>query len=182
MGHPVSAKDPDPWDGIGGVLAQLAQLQQKVADLEAELACSRDVIDRLADRLGDGDGGQGEGYAPIPPPRWWTLQGAERADAIARLRSWTGTVFRPGYGHLAAKLPACWERHEVCLYWLDVLSEMHTYLYQDTGRSYGVLAQAAEWHSRHLPAAAACFDAEAAKCDHIAPPVPAGADPWAATS
>ena len=180
----MSGKDPDPWDGIGGVLAQLAGLQQKVADLEAELADSRDVIDRLAGRLGDdGDGGQGEGYSPIPPPRWWALRGAEREDAVARLRSWTETVFRPGYGHLAAKLPACWERHEVCLYWLDVLSEMHTYLYQDTPRSYGVLAQAAEWHSRHLPAAAACFDAEAAKCDHLPDDQrsPAGADPWAGT-
>ena len=107
-----------------------------MADLEAELADSRDVIDRLADRLSDGGhGAQGEGYSPIPPPRWWALQGAEREDAIARLRSWTETVFRPGYGHLAARLPACWERHDLCLYWLDIAAEMHADLYLQSRRT-----------------------------------------------
>jgi hypothetical protein len=178
----VTGADPGPWEGIGGVLVQLAQMQQKLADLEADVAQHREVLEVLAARLADdGDSSPGEGYMPVPPPRWWALHGDGRAAAVGRLRSWVEMVFRPGYGHLAAKLPACWERHEVCLYWLDVLSEMHTYLYQDTPRSYGILAAAAEWHSRYLPAAAVCFDAEALKCDHLTEPASTGADPWAGT-
>src|SRR5260221_3734776 len=54
------------------------------------------------------------GYRPIPAPRWWQLTGSERAAAIARLRAWVETVFRPGYAHLAAQVGPCWEQHDLC--------------------------------------------------------------------
>ena len=107
----------------------------------------------------------------------------ERADAIERLRSWVDTVFRPGYGHLAAKLGACWEQHDLCLYVLDWLSETCTRPFTSPpGGTPGLLWTAADWHTRFLPSAVALLEAEAASCDHLpAPPWPAGsgADPWA---
>ena len=91
-------------------------------------------------------------------------------------------MFRPGYGHLAAKLGDCWERHDLCLYVLDWLSETWTAIYKPAGRDTGALWTAADWHTRFLPSAVALLEAEAASCDHMpAPPWPAGsgADPWA---
>ena len=78
-----------------------------------------------------------EGYQPIPAPRWWQLQGRERAEAVARLRAWVETVFRPGYGHLAEQVGPCWEQHDLCLYQLAWLSEMHTVIFLAPGAAAG---------------------------------------------
>ena len=39
-------------------------------------------------------------------------------------RAWVEQIYRPGYGQIAATLPACWEQHTLCLYTLDWLSEL----------------------------------------------------------
>ena len=93
-----------------------------------------------------------EGYSPIPAPRWWQLRGPERAEAITRLRAWTETVFRPGYGHLAKQVGPCWEQHDLCLYQLAWLSELHTVIFLAPERQ---LPAEADWHTRLLPAAVA---------------------------
>ena len=77
---------------------------------------------RPAKRRGAKKDDDDEGYKPIPAPRWWQLRAASAADAVARLRAWVETVYRPGYGHLAAKLGPCWQQHDLCLYHLDWLS------------------------------------------------------------
>ena len=49
-------------------------------------------------------------YYPAPSIRWWApdLSDEDRAKAMARLRNWVEVIYRPHYGHLAAKLSDCW--------------------------------------------------------------------------
>jgi hypothetical protein len=109
------------------------------------------------------DGG-GRGYQPIPAPRWWALTADERAEGVGRLESWVGTVYTPSYGRLAAKLPACWREHDLCLFTLDWLSEMHSILYLQPGRTAAALGGQAEWQTRLLPAAVDQMETETRAC------------------
>ena len=180
---------------LAAALAQLADLQGQVGDLadarardaarlramasalrrrarQADTAMARKAIRRQR-RAQPGD----DGYQPIPAPRWWQLQGRERATAVARLRAWVETVLRPGYGHLAGQVGPCWEQHDLCLYQLAWLSEMHTAIFLAPGR---VLSSEADWHTRLMPAAVALMAEETGRCDHLHRKP--GADPWAKAS
>jgi hypothetical protein len=120
----------------------------------------------LAQPAGSGvDDGQ-LGYQPVPPPRWWKLDGRERDAATSRLRAWVEQIYKPGYGQIAATLPACWEQHTLCLYTLDWLSELWTFLYLDPDRTGAGLAAQAEWQTRLLPAAAEQMAFDATGCPH----------------
>jgi hypothetical protein len=142
---------PVPDDGgQAAVLLQLAELGSRIRALEDLLA---DEPDRA-------------GYKPIPAPKWWQLAWEERADAIARLAAWVDQVYRPSYGGLAARLPACWAEHALCLFILDWMCELHSLLYLRASRAASTLAGQAEWHIRHLPAAADLMAAEGRACEH----------------
>ena len=104
-----------------------------------------------------------------PGPAWWTLTGPERQEAVAQLRSWVKEVYRPGYGHLAAALGACWEAHDLCLYGLDILAELWQALYLQPSRSSALLSAQAEYQARILPAIAAQLAAETTGCGHDQP-------------
>src|SRR5258708_35200970 len=93
--------------GTAALLLQLAELTERVGVLEDMLAKEPDLA----------------GYTPIPAPKWWLLDGEERAEAIARLAAWVDEVYGPSYGHLARLLPACWAEHALCLFVLDWLCE-----------------------------------------------------------
>ena len=171
---------------LEAVLQQLAELRDQVSLLEAAHQRDAERIDKLtaaaakAPKAAKG-GDEDEGYKPIRAPRWWQQRNGERGDAVARLRSWVETVYRPGYGHLAAKLGPCWPQHDLCLYLLDWLSEMHAFLYQDTDRSWGMLSGQAEWHTRFVLSAVAQMKEETHSCDHLELQDlgAAGGDPWA---
>ena len=90
----------------------------------------------------------------------------EREAAIDRLRAWVEQIYQPGYGHLAAALPPCWDRHPLCLFTLDWLSELWSVLYLSPDRTATTLAAQAEWQTRLLPAAATQMTHEAAHCQH----------------
>ena len=107
-------------------------------------------------------------YEPVPPPRWWKINGPEREASLARLRAWVSQIYRPCYGRLAALLPSCWEDHPLCLNALDWLSELWSVLYLAADRSPEILAAQAEWQSRLLPAAADQMAAETDSCPHAA--------------
>lgn len=111
----------------------------------------------------------GDEYQPELAPRWWALDGEERSEALSRLRAWVEQVYRPGYGHLAAALDACWEQHTLCLYGLDWLMELWSALYLSQERQLDTLASQAEWQSRLLPALAAQMHAETSRCGHGQP-------------
>jgi hypothetical protein len=182
---------------LAAALAQLAGLRDEVSELAA--ARKRDAARQVAmasalrrrtrqantamtrKAIRQQRGTPATGYQPIPAPRWHLLRGREREQAAARLRAWVGTVFRPGYGHLAAQVGPCWEQHDLCLYQLAWLSEMHTAIFLAPER---LLSSEADWHARLLPAAVALMAEETGRCDHLhrAPVERRGADPWARAS
>jgi len=139
------------------ILASLDDLDTHIAKLATHLA------DLAADSEKDDDIDR---YQPVPPPRWWKLSGPERETALDRLRAWVEQIYQPGYGQLAVTLPSCWERHMVCLYTLDWLSELWSVLYLTPQRDGPILAAQAEWHTRLLPAAADQMAYEASSCNH----------------
>ena len=164
---------------LARLAAQLGELGTAVDEVQgtitgqAEVLASvdglKDTVDELLCRFNalfpDGDTG-GAFYTPIPAPRFWQLHGADRDQAVGRLRSWVRGVYVPAFGHLAAKLPACWEQHTFCLTVLDVASELHAVLYLQATRNQGLLAGQAELLTRLMPALAGLMAAEAARCPH----------------
>jgi hypothetical protein len=133
----------------------------------------------LAQPAGSGDDDGQPGYQPVSPPRWWKLDGRERETMTDRLRAWVEQIYKPGYGQIAATLPHCWEHHTLCLYTLDWLSELWSFLYLDPERTAASLTAQAEWQTRLLPAAAEQMAFDATSCPHArnAPrrqPPPAG--------
>src|ERR1022692_4088468 len=141
-------------DGIGGTLTRQAAIIDALDGLDGQVAAlARHLAELAADSYED-DETDGPSYRPVPPPRWWKLTAAEREAALDRLRAWVDQVYRPGYGQLAATLPACWEQHPLCLYILDWLSELWSVLYLAPRRNSSTLAAQSEWQTRLLPAAA----------------------------
>jgi hypothetical protein len=164
---------------VAGLSAKLTELGTAVRAVQGTITDQAEVLG-LVDGLGetvdellrrfaalfpDGDTG-GAFYSPIPTPRFWQLSGGEREQAVGRLRSWVRDVYQPAFGHLAAKLPACWEQHTFCLTVLDVASELHAVLYLQATRNQGLLAGQAELLTRLMPALAALMAAEGARCPH----------------
>jgi hypothetical protein len=140
--------------GHTAALARLEDLDRQVTDLAAQLG-------------GNGQGGRDpEVYQPVPTPKWWKLTGQARQEAIARLRAWVEQVYRPGYGQLAATLGPCWETHDLCLYALDIASDLWSVLYLQPQRTPGLLSAQAEYQTRILPALAEQLMAETSRCGH----------------
>ena len=75
-------------------------------------------------------------------------------------------VYRPGYGQLAATLGPCWEAHDLCLYALDIASDLWSVLYLQPQRTPGLLSAQAEYQTRILPALAEQLMAETSRCGH----------------
>jgi hypothetical protein len=139
----------------GLILSGLQGLDQQVAQLAT----------RVAETL-PGEDGDASPYRPGPVPRWWKLHGQAREHALDKLRAWVGEVYRPGYGQLAATLGPCWDQHPLCLYGLDILSELWSVLYLQATRSTAVLSAQAEFQARILPALAEQLMIETSRCGH----------------
>ena len=153
-------------DAIKGAIAGQAEALRTVDDL-------KDTVDELLQRcstLFPGEDAAVRFYSPIPTPRFWQLHGAQREQAIGRLRSWLHDVYLPTFGHLAKTLPACWDQHTFCLTVLDVASELHSVLYLQASRNQGLLAGQAELLTRLMPALAALMAAEGTRCPHAQSP------------
>ena len=149
-------------DALTIILGRHAALVNSLDGLDGQVAA---LASQLAELTGRDDEDR-ESYQPGPSPRWWQPGGAEREAAAGRLRAWVEQVYQPGYGHLAAALPPCWELHPLCLYTLDWLSELWAALYLDPQRAASTLAGQAEWQTRLLPAAAAQMARDTAGCRH----------------
>jgi hypothetical protein len=164
-------------NGLKGTLAEHEEALAAVGNLDRQVG---ELAARLAGPAAGGDGDP-PGYQPAVPPRLWKLDGAERDEAITRLRAWVDQVYRPGYGYLSASLGECWDQHPLCLYVLDWLSELWSVLYLQPRRTAGTLGGQAEWHTRLLTAAADQLAQETRRCGHASPrhlaPGRAGARP-----
>ena len=157
----ATTQTPDP---LPAALLAIAEQQDQLASLDGQL-------DDLSTRLQALERSRDEppesvGYSPIPAPRWWLLPAADRAEAADRLAAWVDQVYAPSYGHLAAMLAACWREHDLCLFILDFVSELHSVLYLRPSRSARAIGDQAEFTLRLLPAAAELMRAETARCDH----------------
>jgi hypothetical protein len=148
--------------GLGGTvkdqglsLSALQGLDQQVAQLAT----------RVAETLPGEDGDPGP-YRPGPASRWWKLQGQASEQALDKLRAWVGEVYRPGYGQLAATLGPCWDQHPLCLYGLDILSELWSVLYLQAQRHPASLSAQAEFQARIMPALAEQLMIETTRCGH----------------
>jgi len=139
------------------LLAALQGLDEQVAVLAAQLAGILPT--------GDSDGEAGF-YSPSAAPRWWKLAGQAREEALAKLAGWVEQVYRPGYGQLAATLGPCWGEHPLCLYALDIASELWSVLYLQTKRTPAMLSAQAEYQTRILPALAEQMTIETQRCGH----------------
>jgi hypothetical protein len=148
--------------------ARQAAILDSLDGLDREVASLASRITGMPNGRG-GDDGNDEGYRPAPVPRWWKLRGAEREEALARLRAWVEQVYRPGYGHLAAALGPCWDQHPLCLYGLDWLMELWSVLYLPPERKTPAVASQAEWQTRLLPALAEQMYIETTRCQHVKP-------------
>jgi hypothetical protein len=169
----VDGREADHWvkvrERLRELTSQLASLSEGLGaagELAAGAQASVQELTGRVEALEDPEEPAVRGYVPIPATRWFTLQGDERAEAIARIRSWVETVFRPGMGRPAGRLPECWAEHEFCLYQLDVLSELWSVLWLQPKRTAPMLSGQAEWLTRLLPAFAEMLAAEAAGCEH----------------
>jgi hypothetical protein len=161
------------------LLGQLTQLTDMITTINRTLsndtvavarvdALDRQVADLIARVPADGRDSRKsrEGYLPRPAPAWWKLTGDERRGPLEELGDWVQHVYRPGYGHLAAVLGGCWTEHDLCLYGLDIASQLWCALYLQPERSASLLSAQAEYQGRILPALAAQLAAETTRCRH----------------
>ena len=145
------------------------------ADRTARLQVLEDALATLTARVAEvlpDEQGTARVYAPRPAPRWWNLHGEAREAEIGRLRGFVEQVYRPGFGHLAARLRPCWEHHDLCLYCLDIAAELHAVLYLQSRRTVPLLNGQAEYATRVLPALADLMSTETRTgCQHHTPAV-----------
>jgi hypothetical protein len=149
--------------------ADIRQQAQRTARLQALEEAFAVLAARVSEVLPD-EQGTPRVYAPRPAPRWWNLSGGAREAEIGRLRGFVEHVYRPGFGHLAARLRPCWESHDLCLYCLDIAAELHAVLYLQSRRTVPLLNGQAEYATRVLPALADLMSTETRTgCQHHAP-------------
>jgi hypothetical protein len=162
-------------DHHAAVSARLAELSGQAAALGNVVEGHAAALARLsAPSLA---GPNPDGYCPEPAPAWWKLTADGRQEFIVRLRAWVEQVYWPGYGHLAAGLGLCWPAHDLCLYVLDIASELWSVLYLQPARSRALLSAQAEYQARILPALSEQLRTETHTCGHRNP-APASGQPW----
>jgi hypothetical protein len=166
----LETREAGHFGELRGQLTQLAGMVTTISRALAEdtAAMARlDALDRQVAELARQPGTRSEddGYQPHPAPSWHQLAAGERRSPVAELRDWVEHVYRPGYGHLAA-LGTCWPEHDLCLYALDIASQLWSALYLQPERTTGLLSAQAEYQVRILPALAAQLATETAGCGH----------------
>jgi hypothetical protein len=152
---------------LGGTLEEQSMILARLEGLASSAASADGDVP-------GGDADQALYYEPLPAPRWWKLAGQAREEALDKLCGWVEQVYRPGYGQLAATLGGCWQQHPLCLYGLDVLSELWSVLYLQAERSPAVVSAQAEFQARIVPAIAEQLMAETTRCSHAQAGRPVG--------
>ena len=158
---------------FSGQLAELTGQAAAIARVLGEHAAALAQLTATSQAGPDADG-----YHPEPAPAWWKLTADSRHEPVTRLRAWVEQVYRPGYGHLAVSLGPCWDRHDLCLYALDIAAELWSVLYLQPDRSPALVSAQAEYQARILPALAGQLRIETDRCGHLRNPAQAGGQPW----
>lgn len=157
-------------------------IEHKLAEVGALLARMSAQIDSLSTAAQDSpEGKPAAGYVVNPAPPWWRPDDDRCQEAAERLRDWVTDVYRPMFGYLGKMLGDCWERHPLCLTYLDVVHETWCLLYLSERDPKMVFAQL-DWLTRPLIQAADVMARETSDCrdrghrdpgQTTAPPVPA---------
>jgi hypothetical protein len=159
--------------GLERLVSQLGADIRRQAGQTARLQAVEDALAALTARVSEvlpDEQGSPQVYTPRPAPRWWNLSGPAREAEIGRLRGFVEQVYRPGFGHLAARLRPCWQSHDLCLYCLDIAVELHAVLYLQSRRTVSLLNGQAEYATRVLPALADLMSVETRSgCQHHTP-------------
>ena len=169
----LEARQDEHHAAVSGRLAELTDQAAALGRVVGEHAAALTHL-AATSQTGPDPGG----YCPGPAPAWWKLAAADRPEPVARLRAWVEQVYRPGYGHLAAGLGACWPSHDLCLYGLDIAAELWSVLYLQPARTPALISAQAEYQARILPALADQLQAETQRCRHPRGPAPASTPPW----
>ncbi len=172
----LDAREADHFRALGEKLTELGSLAAGLGEVLRDQGVALSALQgldqqvaRLAVRVAEilpGEDGDGSPYRPGAAPRWWKLRGDGREQALDKLRAWVGEVYRPGYGQLAATLGPCWDKHPLCLYGLDLLSELWSVLYLQAQRHPATLSAQAEFQARIMPALAEQLMIETTRCGH----------------
>jgi len=149
--------------GIRGTQAAQGELLEGLAEVKADVASLQRRVDAVfPPERSDGS----KFYDPPPSVRIWELDADERAEVVAYLAKWVNGVWKPTFGHLSRKLPACWAEHWLCITIIDVLSELHKVLWMQPVRLAGTLSGQAEFITRLAPALADLMAREREGCQH----------------
>ncbi len=140
----LDTRQADHHAAVSGRLAELTGQAAALGHVVQEHAAALTRLTATSQTGTDPDG-----YCPDPAPAWWKLAAADRPEPTARLRAWVEQVYRPGYGHLAATLGPCWDQHDLCLYGLDIASELWSVLYLQPVRAPGLVSAQAFNSCRH---------------------------------
>jgi hypothetical protein len=170
----LDAREAEHHAVVCGRLAELTDQAVGVGSTVHEHAAA--LAQLTATRTSQADP-EADGHQPDPAPAWWKLATADRQEPVTRLRAWVEQVYRPGYGNLAAALGPCWPSHDLCLYGLDILSELWSVLYLQPRRTAGLLSAQAEYQARILPALADQLRVETSTCGHARTTAPADGQP-----
>jgi hypothetical protein len=153
-----------------GILGDRADgIERKLAELGALLSQMSSRITEMNDSAGPGGGknaGNSDSEAPYEvnqAPPWWQPENERTVATTSRLRDWVDEVYRPGFGHLGKMLGDCWDRHPLCVAYLDTLHEAWCLLYIPTRDPKMVFAQL-DWLTRPLLQAAEVMAAETRPC------------------
>jgi hypothetical protein len=138
-------------------------IETRLAETGALLARMSGQIDALTAAAEDGPGQAGPGYRVHPGPPWWQPRDERCAEAAGRLRDWVAEVYRPVFGYVGALLGDCWDRHPLCLAYLDALHEAWCLLYLPARDPKMVFAQL-DWLTRPLLQAAEVMARETSGC------------------
>lgn len=143
--------------------------ERRLAELGALLSQMSSRITEMNDSARPGGGknaGRGDSepsYEPNQAPPWWEPGHERTHETTARLRDWVDEVYRPGFGHLGKMLGDCWDRHPLCVAYLDTLHEAWCLLYIPSRDPKMVFAQL-DWLTRPLLQAADVMAAETRPC------------------
>jgi hypothetical protein len=137
---------------LAGILLAQAQQGQKIAEIDAGLA---HVDSRL-----------GELQTVLVGVRGTQAAQGEILDGLAEIKAEVDKVFIPTFGHIARKIPPCWNEHPFCITVLDVLVELHKVLWCQPVRLAGTLSGEAEFLTRLAPAMTDLLAKEREGCEH----------------
>jgi hypothetical protein len=149
----------DRADGIETKLAELSALLSRMSSRITEIGEAPKTSGRKPEEAADGE----PSYEVNQAPPWWQPEHDRTVETTDRLRDWVEEVYRPGFGHLGKTLAKCWDRHPLCVLYLDTLHEAWCLLYIPPRDPKMVFAQL-DWLTRPLLQAAEVMTAETRAC------------------